>query len=162
MKINPGAHVQVIRNGVILRHPALPVPTESRQPLPPTVIPAATVTPFLGQSLPQPAESSFNLTRKFVDISSGSSELHFLPHSYGSQPVNGFSFVDRRYRNVQATDIQSIRSSQTKRQQNADDTADMRLQISESMDIMKITKRESKTGDVKQVKVWAFIFLFIL
>lgn len=50
MKINPGATLQIIRNGVIMRHPALPREPPP-QPFPPANLESlSTVIPFVSQS----------------------------------------------------------------------------------------------------------------
>lgn len=60
MKINPGASIQIVQNGVTIRHPALPpVPESPPQPLPPlnldvlsTAYPAL-ATSFIGNPAQQ-------------------------------------------------------------------------------------------------------------
>ncbi|XP_058809750.1 uncharacterized protein LOC131674950 [Phymastichus coffea] len=112
VKVNPGAQLQISQNGLTLRHPGLP------QPLPPAIIPE--------QSTIAPAISPFNFAQQLLSIASPRP----APDSTGpfggaglAPPVNGFSFVDRRYRDAE------------------DDGTDLMQRIVENMELKRLAKR---------------------
>ncbi|XP_043463349.1 uncharacterized protein LOC122499219 [Leptopilina heterotoma] len=101
VKINPGSHLQIVKNGVTLRHPTIPVPqVPAQQPFPPSnPIPMPTVSPsqnLIPGFLPvlnsyKPQQPQF-FSNKIPQIPSLTSSI--------ANPVNGFNFIDRRYRHV--------------------------------------------------------------
>lgn len=95
MKINPGAHIQLVKNGLTLRHPLLPPQPEAPpQPLPPALsLAPAQPAPF-ATSFRDPENAQRFFTEKRLPRISGFGE------PIENAPVNGFSFVDRRYRDI--------------------------------------------------------------
>lgn len=90
-----------MKNGVTLRHPTIPVPqVPAQQPFPPAnPIPMPTVSPsqnLIPGFLPvlnsyKPQQPQF-FSNKIPQIPSLTSSI--------ANPVNGFNFIDRRYRHV--------------------------------------------------------------
>lgn len=98
MKINPGAHLQIMQNGVTLRHPSIPNPqAPPPQPFPPAnPIPISTPSPT--SNLISRYPSILNTYRPTQFFGMNTPQLSSLPSPIN--PINGYSFVDRRYRNI--------------------------------------------------------------
>ena len=88
MKINPGAHIQIVKNGVTLRHPSLPhPPVPPPQPFPPAN-PISTIS------------STPKIVPEFSSILNSYRPTQIFGNNLQQIPINGYSFIDRRYRNI--------------------------------------------------------------
>lgn len=99
VKINPGSHIQIVKNGVTLRHPSIPSSQmPAQQPFPP-----ANPIP-----IPTPSSPSQNLIPGFLPVLNSykpqffSNKIPQIPSLTSSiaNPVNGYNFIDRRYRHI--------------------------------------------------------------
>ena len=99
MKINPGAHIQIVQNGVTLRHPSIPTPqSPPPQPFPPpNPIPVSTSSPT--PNLISGYPSILNSYRPTQFFGTNTPQFSSLPSPINN-PINGYSFIDRRYRNI--------------------------------------------------------------
>jgi hypothetical protein len=152
VKINPGAHIQIVQNGVTLRHPSLPVPQASPQPLPPAILPAQPTPDPNINSLP--ANLPFDFAKTLVGIggiggSRGTGTRFVTSPSLSNSPVNGFSFVDRRYRNVLTGNIESLKKNEENKQVQDDDGSEEVQRMVNHIELKKIAKRDN-AGDNKK------------
>lgn len=99
VKINPGSHLQIVKNGVTLRHPSIPLPQgQAQQPFPPAnPIPIPTTSP--SQNVIPGFLSVLNSYKPPQFFSNKMPQIPSLTSSIAN-PVNGFNFIDRRYRNI--------------------------------------------------------------
>lgn len=147
MKINPGAHLQIIQNGVTLRHPLLPPAPESfQQPLPPANrLPVMTATavpqinPYLATYRGQIYAPKFFPGNRLPQI-----QDHLNPLSL---PVNGFNFVDRRYR-----DLFKVKKVIIKRHNDEASVGEEKKRSKRDSEEKKETKKDSKKEDKKEDK----------
>lgn len=138
MKVNPGAHIQLMQNGVTLRHPSLPPhPASAPQPLPPAIIASpSTIAP------PLPSVSPYDFAQQLVSIGSPRPPTQLI----AGNPVNGYSFIDRRYRQA---DRRSAKSSAQPRQLTlSDEGSDLVQRIVENMELKKLAKRSANHTEV--------------
>ncbi|XP_033223058.1 uncharacterized protein LOC117176830 [Belonocnema kinseyi] len=109
VKINPGAHVQIVQNGVTLRHPSIPT---AQAPLPqpfPPANPIPVSTPSPASNLISRYPSILNTYRPTQYFGTNTPQFSSLPSPIN--PINGYSFVDRRYRNVAGQKMLSKREN---------------------------------------------------
>ena len=103
MKINPGAHIQIVQNGITLRHPSLPpgpppmifppVNPDSLQPQPPSVQPQQSNIPSFVNAYRPTVHYFGNGVPQYAEAPTG-------------EPDNGegFSIIDGQYHNLYKRD----------------------------------------------------------
>ncbi|OXU27552.1 hypothetical protein TSAR_001405, partial [Trichomalopsis sarcophagae] len=137
VKLNPGAHIQIIQNGVTLRHLNTPSAVKVLQPLSLAIQPAlATTEHSLTSSQPK---LSYNFVKTLIDI--GGSNIP----SKSNVPVSEYSFVNRQYRHTFATkpvlfSEQIVTYPQPESQLNGRVHEDIN-QLDKLVELKKITKR---------------------
>ncbi|XP_031776591.1 uncharacterized protein LOC100116515 isoform X2 [Nasonia vitripennis] len=147
VKLNPGAHIQIIQNGVTLRHPNTPSAAKVPQPLPLAIQPAlATTEHSLTSSQPK---LSYNFVKTLIDI--GGSNIP----SRSDVPVSEYSFVNRQYRHTFATkpvlfSEQIVTYPQPESQLNGRVNEDIN-QMDKLVELKKITKRSTLNKSIKKV-----------
>ncbi|XP_034938231.1 uncharacterized protein b6 [Chelonus insularis] len=148
VKLNPGANLQIVKNGVILRHPSLPPPSV------PMILPP--VNPSTPLPIPPPStsfKSSYGTTQFFpkrfpsvFTFSTPKNPIDDYSFSTPKAPIDHYnSFVDSQYHNLFKRDkISSKRSS--------DEGSDDVLKIEQFESKKEISKREVGDGKVSFIE----------
>lgn len=137
VKLNPGVNIQVVQNGVTLRHPSIPLP-KVPMPYPPpnpttpeSIIPQSTLQPY---GTPSYGTNFFG--KRFPTLVSLSTT---------EPPSNDYSYLDGQYHNLYKRD-----KILTRRQSNDEDN-DSSSSIDAFESKKKIVKRETTVANDDKV-----------
>lgn len=96
MKINPGAHLQIVKDGLTLRHPVLPpAPMSPPQPYPPR-----NPDPMPSPLPPQQISGVPGFAKAYAPTQFFGSRGPQILAEIPSNSASGFTFLDGRYRNL--------------------------------------------------------------
>lgn len=152
VKINPGAHVQVIQNGVTSRHPGLSSPLEGSQILPLT---SQQYQPTANPSPISPSINSPYYPGRTIDRNVG--DRHFVSPTSDDLRINDHSHLERYYRNVDLDKKGYGHRINKEKQRNQ-----IRRNNETAYNDQKVIKRESQIG-VTMDKVFVIhLFLYIV